>query len=448
MALIGGGFSNNVNKLFNDPELSDVAIVLDNDDGLDTTGATKTFHAHRVILATMSDYFRSMLFGSFVEATKKEIRLPGVPYSTFMKVMEFVYLGKTFPSSGTLEEVVEFYSLVRMLLMDSKMNSHFEKWMIRQIETNESLKNDLLKVFALAFEWDMLALKTKCNSNICEIANEYLAEGSFVELPLEAVQMMLGTSRISCTRDELKRAIQAWISHHESEIAADVAHELNRKVAKFGKLCHDFNVLSLCRKKNQQKPENVQSLPGRPEGMEAMLEIPYEHSYSSEMTILKCIALRGIKICLEANQQFGPKCGRIKSELELCFKIQWDYDNYQRNLTVPYDFTQHEQQSVTIFFPEIACCKETQVVFRFSWKGSGVQPLLHNYGYAKINRKIETISGFYVTHIIYLNQEYESDGRCPECPVPDDYDSYYSMSSYHDSIEEEMETEQSEDDDE
>lgn len=444
MALIGGGFSNNVNKLFNDPELSDVAIVLDNDDGQDTTGETKTFHGHRVILATMSDYFRSMLFGSFVEATKKEIRLPGVPYSAFVKVMEFVYLGKTFPSAGTLEEVMEFYSLVRMLLMDSKMSLYFEKWMIRQIETNESLKNEILKVFALAFEWDMLALKTKCNSNICEIANEYLAEIAFVELPLEAVRMLLGSSPISCTRVELKRAIQAWISHHESGIAADVAHELNRKVAKFGKLCHDFNVLSLCRKKNQLKPENVQSLPERPEVMEAMLETTHEYSYTSEMTILKCIALRGIKICLGANQQFVPQYGRIKSELELCFKIQWDYDNYQRNLTVLYDFTQHEQQSVTIFFPEIACCRETQVVFNFSWKGSGVQPLLHNYGYARINRKIETFST-YVTHIIYLNQDFESDGRCPECPVPDDYDSYYSTSTYHDSIEEEMDTEQSED---
>ncbi|XP_038106672.1 kelch repeat and BTB domain-containing protein 8 [Culex quinquefasciatus] len=81
MALVGKGFSKYLNTLFNDPELSDVAIVLDNDEGDGTSAETKTFHGHRVILATVSDYFRSMLYGSFVEATKKEIRLPGVPYS-------------------------------------------------------------------------------------------------------------------------------------------------------------------------------------------------------------------------------------------------------------------------------------------------------------------------------------------------------------------------------
>ncbi|EDS30344.1 conserved hypothetical protein [Culex quinquefasciatus] len=446
MALTVGGFSKHVNKLFNNPELSDVAILLDNDEEDDTFAETKTFHGHRVILATVSDYFRSMLYGSFVEATKKEIRLPGVPYSIFLKIMEVVYLGKTVPCANrTLEEAVEFYSLVQMLLINTEMKFFFESWMQVQMEMNESWRKDLLKIFALTFEWDMSRLRKKCSSGFGVTANEYVENSSFVDLPLGAVQMILDTSNICCTRAELKRAIQAWIEHHKGEISTDVAAELNRKVYKFGALCYDFKVLSICQKKDTHKLVDVLSLGECSGPTEALLVTSHEYLYRSEMIMLKCIGLRGVKICLRANPKFGPQHRRIKSELELCFKISVNFNDYQRNLTVRYDFTQHEQQTVTIFFREIVCCSETNVMFNFSWEGSGVQPLLLNYGPAKCNKNIETDSTL-VTHIIYENQDYDTDGRCPECPIPvDDYDSYTS-SPYYGGNGSEMETDLSEND--
>ncbi|KAL9705518.1 hypothetical protein quinque_009036 [Culex quinquefasciatus] len=418
MALTGGGFSKHANKLFNNPELSDVAIVLDNDEEDDTSAETKTFHGHRVILATVSDYFRSMLYGSFVEATKKEIRLPGVPYSIFLKIMEVVYLGKTVPCANrTLEEAVEFYSLVQMLLINTEMKFFFESWMQVQMEMNESWRKDLLKIFALTFEWDMSRLRKKCSSGFKVTANEHVENSSFVDLPLGAVQMILDTSNICCTRAELKRAIQAWIEHHKGEISTDVAAELNRKVYRFGALCYDFKVLSICQKKDTQKLEEVQSLGECSEPTEALLVTSHEYLYRSEMIMLKCIGLRGVKICLRANPKFGPQHRRIKSELELCFKISVNFNDYQRNLTVRYDFTQHEQQSVTIFFPRNRL----------------------------LNNKIETDST-YVTHIIYENQDYDSDGRCPECPIPaDDYDCYTS-SPYYGGSGSEMESDLTEND--
>ncbi|EDS30342.1 conserved hypothetical protein [Culex quinquefasciatus] len=349
MALVGKGFSKYLNTLFNDPELSDVAIVLDNDEGDGTSAETKTFHGHRVILATVSDYFRSMLYGSFVEATKKEIRLPGVPYSD------------------------------------------------------------------------------ECGSKFNETANEHLENSTFVDLPLRAVQMILDTSNICCTRAELKRAIQAWIEHHKGEISADVAAELNRKVYRFGRLCYDFKILSISRTKAMQKPEDVQPLGGCAESMEALLAEPHEYSYISQTKVLKCICLRGAKICLRANQKFGPEHGRIKSEFELQFIVEGYGRLHRRNLTVRYDLTQHEQQSVTIFFPKMACCKDTNVGFWLRWKGTGVQPVLQNYVAAKNNKTIEADST-YVTHIIYEDQVYDCNNRCPECPVPYVYD-WYSSSS-------------------
>ncbi|KAL9705514.1 hypothetical protein quinque_009032 [Culex quinquefasciatus] len=205
-----GGFYDHIRELYNDPDLSDVAIVLDNDEGDETLAPTKTFHGHRAILATMSDYFRSMLFGSFVEATKKEIRLPGVPYSTFMKLMHYVYFGWSDPVAETLDELVEFYTLARMLLLAEEMESRFEFWLCGRVGEWEQ---DIWKIQSLAYECDLPLLKLKCNSHFCHIANECLAYSSFVELPLEAIRLIFYNDHMNCTRAELEKAVHAWIDY-------------------------------------------------------------------------------------------------------------------------------------------------------------------------------------------------------------------------------------------
>lgn len=82
-------------KLINNPDMSDVRFLVEG----------KEVFAHKVILATRSEYFRVMLCGGMLESSgastgdtvmqeglaSKPIELPGILYWVFLKVLEYLY---------------------------------------------------------------------------------------------------------------------------------------------------------------------------------------------------------------------------------------------------------------------------------------------------------------------------------------------------------------------
>ena len=49
--------------------------------------------AHKAVLASQSQYFESMLYGSMKEAAMNEVELKDVPVPAFRKVLQFAYTG-------------------------------------------------------------------------------------------------------------------------------------------------------------------------------------------------------------------------------------------------------------------------------------------------------------------------------------------------------------------
>ena len=49
--------------------------------------------AHKAVLASQSQYFESMLYGSMREAAMDEVELKDVPVPAFRKVLQFAYTG-------------------------------------------------------------------------------------------------------------------------------------------------------------------------------------------------------------------------------------------------------------------------------------------------------------------------------------------------------------------
>ena len=49
--------------------------------------------AHKAVLASQSQYFECMLFGSMREASMNSVELKDVPVSAFRKVLQFAYTG-------------------------------------------------------------------------------------------------------------------------------------------------------------------------------------------------------------------------------------------------------------------------------------------------------------------------------------------------------------------
>ena len=65
------------------PKFTDVVFVV----------GDREFHAHKMVLASESEYFKSLLYGKMKEATLKKIRLSkdNVTPDAFEKILQFVY---------------------------------------------------------------------------------------------------------------------------------------------------------------------------------------------------------------------------------------------------------------------------------------------------------------------------------------------------------------------
>ena len=62
------------------------------------------FHAHRVILAARSEYFRALLFGGLKESQLAEIELKDTPLGAFKHLLRYIYTGQM--SLGSLRDDV------------------------------------------------------------------------------------------------------------------------------------------------------------------------------------------------------------------------------------------------------------------------------------------------------------------------------------------------------
>lgn len=76
-------YQNDFAKLYNNAELSDVTLVVEN----------KKIYAHRTILGARSDFFKAMLFIGLKESKESEITLTEVTYTIFMDILKYIYCG-------------------------------------------------------------------------------------------------------------------------------------------------------------------------------------------------------------------------------------------------------------------------------------------------------------------------------------------------------------------
>jgi hypothetical protein len=71
--------------------------VNDGDDEMVRTSlhkpAIKMIYAHRQILAASSEVFQTMMYGPFVEGSKKEILIPNIQGSIMQMMVQFIYTG-------------------------------------------------------------------------------------------------------------------------------------------------------------------------------------------------------------------------------------------------------------------------------------------------------------------------------------------------------------------
>lgn len=75
--------SKDIGQLYQNKEYSDVTLVVE---GVE-------FHAHKVILAARSEYFRALLYGGMRESHQSRIELQETSIGAFKIIVKYIYTG-------------------------------------------------------------------------------------------------------------------------------------------------------------------------------------------------------------------------------------------------------------------------------------------------------------------------------------------------------------------
>jgi BTB/POZ domain-containing protein 9 len=76
--------SEHIGQLYLNEDYSDIELIVD----------TTTFHAHKVILAVRSEYFRALLYGGMRETSQRRVELVDTNVLAFKMLLRYIYMGR------------------------------------------------------------------------------------------------------------------------------------------------------------------------------------------------------------------------------------------------------------------------------------------------------------------------------------------------------------------
>jgi len=166
-------FITNMSSLINNPEFSDISILI---------GGDKRIYCHRAILAAQCTKFRALLSGGMKEAIEGEIKIPAGEwsYEAFYSLITYIYTGRI-PTE--CERVDELLGLADSYTFDS-LKSICEKILINQIDLNNCCY--LLKV---GDKFCAIELKRNALNYVMKNFDQVVAMESFDDL--SSVPMLL-----------------------------------------------------------------------------------------------------------------------------------------------------------------------------------------------------------------------------------------------------------------
>lgn len=90
--------------MYKEEELTDLHVTIEG----------KVFHCHRVIMAAMSGYFRSLFTSGMQESQNGEVELQEVSKRTFDLILLYVYYGDNVVNSDSVEELLRATVLLQI----------------------------------------------------------------------------------------------------------------------------------------------------------------------------------------------------------------------------------------------------------------------------------------------------------------------------------------------
>ncbi|XP_078686114.1 uncharacterized protein LOC144918889 [Branchiostoma floridae x Branchiostoma belcheri] len=164
----------------------------------------REFPCHRAVLAS-TPYFKTMLSSDFAESSSRDIKLHEVDFTSFCKILDFLYTGKIRIGKDDVQNILQ---TAHMLQLD-KIVQYCREF----IQDNLCLSN-CLGVMRLADLYGLSALKTKAWDMAVSNFLDVTQEEEFLSLSAQQLADLLGDEHLKVTNeDDVVNPVIRWLDN-------------------------------------------------------------------------------------------------------------------------------------------------------------------------------------------------------------------------------------------
>uniref|UniRef100_A0A182PHS8 BTB domain-containing protein n=1 Tax=Anopheles epiroticus TaxID=199890 RepID=A0A182PHS8_9DIPT len=187
-------------QLCTNADYADVTFIVENN----------RIPAHRVILATRSEYFRALLYGGLKESKQSEIRLD-VPVKAFEHLIKYIYTGSMSLKQMSDSEIIETLGLAHQYgFID------LQKAIVGRLSKVISIENVCL-LFNIAQLFHLDHLLSASGAFMDENATRIVSLESFRGLSYDALLTLLDRDTFDAPEVDIFKAVHGWCCFNQAD---------------------------------------------------------------------------------------------------------------------------------------------------------------------------------------------------------------------------------------
>ena len=181
----------------------------------------ETVSAHRVVLASLSAYFRAMFTQQMAESKQKLITINGVDPATLKSLVEYAYTATIDISEDNVQSILSAASVLQF----QEVKQACSEFLRRQLDTDNCLG---IKVFAEAYGCNDLKKAATVYSS--HYFSQVRKRDEFLKLSIDEIKLFLSNEQLNVQSEyEVYEAAMAWLNH-KSDRRTEHLYEVLRLV--------------------------------------------------------------------------------------------------------------------------------------------------------------------------------------------------------------------------
>ncbi|CAH1773598.1 unnamed protein product [Owenia fusiformis] len=191
--------------------LCDVEILAD----------SKSYNAHKVVLATHSQYFRTIFSSdSFEECRNNVISLNGLNSKAFNIALEYIYGRDVDFDFDVIFDVLDIAEYLCIPALKDKCDGFLRRQLSAVVESVTEIKCSVFELLCAADAYKLVKLKETTRINILrDFTNIYrIPEQNFAQISYEVLLSIISSSQLKGMESDILDAVLYWLVHNSDSI--------------------------------------------------------------------------------------------------------------------------------------------------------------------------------------------------------------------------------------